>query len=79
MMVCGQMQPTQEVVTRTCTLFQSLLCGFYLWLKSLHCASLQEAGSLRDVKFDVAHNTTFSVYFSYVFCHCPQRYDFFLN
>ena len=57
----GQVQPAQKVVAGTGTILQSLLCGLHLWFESLYCSCLQEAGGLRNVKFDVVHNDFFIV------------------
>ena len=34
------MQPAKEIIAWACSVFESLLSGFHLWLKSLHCTSL---------------------------------------
>ena len=51
-----QMQPTEEIVTRACSILQGLLCCLYLWLESLHGTSLQEASTFCNVKFNVTHS-----------------------
>ena len=55
----GQMQPTKEVVTRARAVLKRHLCLFHLRLESLHCALLEEARSLRNVKFNVVHDLTY--------------------
>ena len=49
------MQSAEEVVAWACAVFQGLLSGLYLRLKSLYCTSFEELGSFACVKCYVSH------------------------